>query len=362
MLSTLIERLPAWCESAGSGSDDIALSTRIRLARNLQGVRFPRRASLFERTTVWETIETGIGRLGEGKQFSVVNFNRCEKNKQQLLVERKLATPELLALDGERGVFVDASCRRCVIVNEEDHIRLTVIDGGFCPDKLWRVLDALDTELGLQVHYAFDNTLGFLTACPTNVGTGMRVSFLLHLPALVLTKTMDSVLLGASQMGIATRGFYGEHSTVLGNLFQMSNQAMLGITEKECIGRTVEAINHIVQLERTARGRILTEAKLELTDRVWRAIGILTHARTLGVDEFLNCVSAVRLGVQCNIYEGTTVSKLNQLMLMIMPAHLNLVYGKALKESEERVARAEMVRNFFAIKRRTIIKKRTANG
>jgi protein arginine kinase len=142
----------------------------------------------------------------------------------------------------------------------------------------------------------------------------------------------------------------------------MSNLATMGISEGECIGQITASLQHIIGLERTARKRILTDAKLELSDRVYRAIGILTHARTLGVDEFLNCASAVRLGILCNIYDGTTVSKLNQLMLMIMPAHLCLVYGKELKESEERVARAETVRNFFGIKRRSVLKKRTTNG
>jgi protein arginine kinase len=230
------------------------------------------------------------------------------------------------------------------MVNEEDHIRLHGMDSGYQPDQLWHLVDALDTKLGQRLGYAFDPQRGFLTSCPTNSGTGLRISFLMHLPGLALTKTLDQVIQAASQMGLSTRGFFGEYSSVIGNFFQISNQATMGAHESEFIDRTRSVIQDIISLERTARRRVCTEAYTQLEDKVYRAYGILRYARSIAFDEMLNLCSVLRLGIETGIFNSLTIEELNELIMRSMPAHLQVFGEKELTEEECGVVRAEKVR------------------
>ena len=338
--------LPAWLDGQGPDAE-IIISTRVRVARNLASHRFPPHASLHERTVVYEKVAAALRRQAHLESFDIVNFSGIPALDQQLLVEKRIASPDMLRLEGDRGVVYDNSHRVNIMINEEDHLRLQCLDSGCRPSESWNIVDLMDERLGQELDFAFDRRKGFLTCCPTNSGTGLRVSFLMHLPGLVLTKAVDAVLQGASQMGIATRGFFGEHSEVVGSFFQLSNQATMGANENEFIEHTHRTIDEVAAHERKARKRLCKDARLELTDKIYRAFGILQHARTLSTTEYLNLTSALRLGIDCDLWREVTVEELNRMTLLIMPAHLQKFAKKVIDERELSVLRAECVQGLF---------------
>lgn len=355
-----VDMVPAWLSGNGPDSD-IVVSTRVRVARNLAGRRFPSRASLYERKSVYEEVSAAVPSLSTGAGYRCINFGPLDRLERELLAENRAVSPDLVGLEGDRGVACDSTCRTSIMINEEDHIRVQCMDAGLRAEELWEGVDALDDELGELLSYSYDARLGFLTCCPTNAGTGLRVSFLLHLPGLVLTKTIDQVLQGASQMGISTRGFFGEHSEVVGNFFQLSNLATMGADEREFLGGTRGVIERVIGFEREARERIMKAASAELTDKAWRAYGILQYARTLQVYELLNLASALRLGVECGVFGDAAVETINRTVLMAMPAHIQRHYGREMAESEIAGARAELVRGMLSRKgRRPRSSRRTA--
>ncbi|MDG5815753.1 hypothetical protein QA601_11740 [Chitinispirillales bacterium ANBcel5] len=347
----LVKVVPVWFNNNGPESD-VVVSSRIRLARNLDNHQFPFQASLKERKTVFKKITEVFDSGAQFKTFEVINFSRLRELEQQFLVEERVVSPDMLKMDGDRGVVCDSSRRVNIMVNEEDHLRFQCIDSGFRAQEMWEVLDMLDDTIGKKFKYAYDNKMGFLTCCPTNSGTGLRVSFLLHLPGLVLTKSIDAVLQGASQMGLSTRGFFGENSDVMGNFFQLSNQATMGSHEQEFVDTTCKTISEIISNERKARERVMRDASLELSDKVYRSFGILTHARTLSLSELLNLTSALRLGIHCGVFDAFSVEQLNRIICMSMPAHLQIHRSTAMNEEELSIARAELVRDLLAKKRR----------
>lgn len=346
MISTTeLYTLPAWFSNNGQDTD-VVVSTRIRLARNLADHQFPVRASLLEKQKLFEEVLRSVRSLRCFDGYESINFASLEKLDQQILAEKRAVSPDMLRLDGDRGVVSDAQYKTCVLVNEEDHLRIQVMDAGYQPKSIWKTIDKLDTELGKKLNFAYEEQRGFLTCCPTNAGTGMRVSFLLHLPGLVLTKTIDQVLQGASQMGVSTRGSFGEHSEVLGNFFQLSNQTTMGVDEREVLESMISVIDRVIQFERTARERILTEARAELSDKVFRAYGMLRYAVTLSLGEMLNLTSALRTGKECGILDTISINELNKTMILCMPAHIQLREGKAMEMEMVGIKRAEIMREF----------------
>jgi protein arginine kinase len=346
-----MSKLPSWFDNQGEDSE-IIISTRIRLARNLSSHRFPFSASPNERKKIFEEITSVIKKESRFKSFETVSFTGLKKLEQMFLAEERVVSPDLLSLDGERGVVYDSSRRVNIMINEEDHIRMQCMDSGFKPEEMWEIINDIDDLLGQKLHFAFDSKRGFLTCCPTNSGTGLRVSFLMHLPGLVLTKAIDAVLQGASQMGISTRGFFGEHSEVLGNFFQLSNQATMGAHESEFIKNTQKIIKDVSAHEKKAREKVLKEAKLELTDKIYRAYGILLHARTLSVGECLNLTSALRIGINSSLFDLITIEELNRITMLVMPAHLQVFYGSKMDDTKMAVARANLVRELLTKRKR----------
>ncbi|MBN1759769.1 MAG: hypothetical protein JW863_15685 [Chitinispirillaceae bacterium] len=344
--SELPDALPLWFSGDGPQSD-LVISTRIRLARNLTNHRFPYHAQQTERKEIFNEIAAVLNRQPEFKSFSLINCVDITQLDRELLLEERLVSPDLLNIEGDRGVAIEKNRQTSIMVNEEDHFRLHAIESGFQAEAVWKRLTGLDDLLGHYLPFAYEVRRGFLTSCPTNSGTGLRVSFLLHLPGLVLAKSIDPVLLGASQMGISTRGFFGEHSEVVGNLFQLSNQATLGAREEEFLQHTRTIITDVIAHERTARETILHEAAAELSDKINRSWGILLHARLLTVTEFLNLSSALRLGIDCGMFEELSRERLNRLTLMIMPAHLQRHLGKTFTEDNLQAVRADFVRDFL---------------
>jgi protein arginine kinase len=347
LLSDHPDDLPIWFSGTGPQSD-LVISTRIRLARNLANHRFPYHADKKERKEIFAAVAAVLGKHTEFKSFSLINCADITQLDRELLLEERLVSPDLLSIEGDRGVAIEKTHRTSIMINEEDHLRLHSIESGFQADAVWNRITRLDDVLGHYLPFAYELRRGFLTSCPTNSGTGLRVSFLLHLPGLVLTKTIDPVLLGASQMGISTRGFFGEHSEVVGNLFQLSNQATLGAREEEFLQHTHTIISKVIAHERKARETITRSAGMELSDKVHRSWGILLHARLLTVTEFLNLTSAVRLGIDCGLFKELSIEKLNTLTLMVMPAHLQRHRGKTFPDDKLQANRADFVREFIA--------------
>jgi protein arginine kinase len=234
------------------------------------------------------------------------------------------------------------------MVNEEDHLRLQTLVGGFRLRDAWRMIERLDDDLGQRLPFAFHPEFGYLTSCPTNVGTGLRASVLMHLPGLVLTQEIGKVLQGISQVGLTFRGLYGEGSEVVGNFFQISNQTTLGKTEEDLIDHLQRIVQQVVQYETQARSVLLRDAPTVLEDKVWRAYGLLRHARSATFEEVMNLLSGVRLGVGLNLIGGLSVYTLNRIMIFAQSAHLDSLANGSAGETDADVRRAAYVRRALA--------------
>jgi protein arginine kinase len=275
-------------------------------------------------------------------------LDQLERADRQLLHERHLVSKELAALDGDArprsGASVLIGDRLGVMLNEEDHLRLQGLRSGFDLDAAYGEVDRLDTELGQRLPFAFHPEFGYLTSCPTNVGTGLRASVLIHLPGLVLTKEISKVLQGLAQVGLTFRGLYGEGSEVVGNFFQLSNQTTLGKSEHELLEHLGRMVRQVIDYEEQARQVLLRDASAIMEDKVWRAFGTLRYARSLSFDEAMNYLSAVRLGVAMGLIPGLGMYMLNKLLVYAQPAHLGLTQGAGTADSELALARATYVR------------------
>ena len=230
------------------------------------------------------------------------------------------------------------------MINEEDHLRIQALSNGLNAEGSLEVADMYENELGNFLEYDYDADFGFLTACPTNVGTGLRASVLIHMPGLVITKDIDRIITKISKMGVVVRGFYGEGTDVLGNLFQISNQRTLGVSEKETLDLVTNVTRSIVENEAKARERLMDEASDQIEDKIWRAYGILKYARVLTSEEVMNLLSAVRLGIAIGIIDFIEIPLINEILLLSQPAHLQKYYSEEMSADRRDFVRAEMVR------------------
>ncbi|MDR1605161.1 MAG: protein arginine kinase [Gracilibacteraceae bacterium] len=321
----------------------IVLSTRVRLARNLADRPFPP-ALTAEKT---EQTEAEIAAVLEttkidGQCLRYLPLRDISDMEKMVLVEKHLISPALAALGAGRGVALSPEHRLAVMVNEEDHIRLQVISPGNSLQEAFRLADQLDDALESRLDFAFRERYGYLTACPTNVGTGMRVSTMMHLPALVMTKQMQQVLSALSPLGLAIRGLYGEGSKAWGNIFQISNQVTLGKSEEDTLVNIEAVTEQVCELENNAR-QIMLAGRRALEDRVWRARGLLSHARILPVEEAFHLVSEDRLGVEAGLLPGTRET-FAALVLNLLPAGLRYRHGGEMTEDQLNAARADYLR------------------
>ena len=350
-LSLLPDGGVAWLDASGD-SADVVLSTRIRLARNIDGYAFTGRAREGERLRILSQVRDaipGVPSLGGGVFLRV---DELEASDRQLLHERHLISKELAGLDSATGVRGGAAVLVgegvSVMINEEDHLRLQSLRSGLGIPAAMEAIARLDKELGNRLPYAFHRDFGFLTACPTNTGTGLRVSVLIHLPGLVLTKEFGKVRAGLQQMGLTYRGLYGEGSEVLGNFVQISNQTTLGQSEDELADHLARVLKHVIQREHEARRILWRDAGYIIEDKLWRAYGTLRYARSLTFDEAMNLLSGVRLAVGLKLVTGLSVYTLNKLLIFCQSAHLANSEGRALTDSEADIARARFVRQALA--------------
>jgi protein arginine kinase len=338
----------AWLKADGPHAD-IVLSTRIRLARNIQRFRFGTRAEEDDRREVLRltlAASAAAPSLSGGRQLAVSELAEPER---QLLVERHLVSRELVGASGHAApthtaLLMAPGEALSAMVNEEDHLRLQNIMGGFRLRDAWRDVERLDDELGRKLPYAFHTEFGYLTSCPTNVGTGLRASVLMHLPGLVLTQEIGKVLQGISQVGLTFRGLYGEGSEVVGNFFQISNQTTLGKTEEDLIDHLQRIVHQVVQYETQARAVLLRDAPVVIEDKVWRAYGLLRHARSTSFEEVMNLLSGVRLGVGLKLIPDLSVHTLNRIMIFTQSAHLEETAGASEAPGDVDVRRAAYVR------------------
>lgn len=347
-LSLLPDGGVSWLDASGDHAD-IVLSTRVRLARNVEGYAFTPRARDGERLRVLAQVREATERLRGFQSAAWLRVDELASGDRRLLHERHLVSKELAGLDGPGGVRTGAALGvgegAGVMVNEEDHLRLHALRAGFELQAAYDAAARLDEELGARVPYAYHPEFGFLTACPTNTGTGMRASVLIHLPGLVLTKEIQKVLGGLQEMGLTYRGLYGEGSEVVGNFFQISNQTTLGRSEDELLELLGRQVRRVIVREEEARRVLLRDAGTVLEDKLWRAYGTLRYARSLTFDEAMNYLSGVRLAVGLKLIGDLSVYTLNKLLIFCQPAHLAHAEGaRALTESEGNVARARYVR------------------
>ena len=351
-LDQLAKSSGEWLRGSGPESD-IVVSSRIRLARNLADFPFIARAADSDRTEIARTVGDHLEALREsGKiapDIAYIDVNDLGDVDRQFLVERQLISRELSESEGARAVAVDPAERFSVMVNEEDHLRLQVMHSGLDLDAAWRRSAQLDDLLEEKLTYAYDDRLGYLTACPTNVGTGLRVSVMLHLPALVITRQIDKVFRSLQKISLAVRGLYGEGSQAMGDFYQISNQVTLGKSETELIEKIGDIVPVMIDYERQARDFLVRESQQTLHDRVSRAFGILRTAQTISSEETMHLLSSVRMGINLGLIEEIEISTVNQLFINTQPAHLQKITGRALDSSERNVERARYLREHLAI-------------
>ena len=341
----LLRHRPGFLADAPEG-DGIAISTRVRLARNLAEFPFPTAASAPQLAAVREAVTDAVHAadpLGGGTlELQIRDLAEIDR---EVLFERRLASRELLEPHGEEGaLFVAADESGSVMVNEEDHIRLQAIGPGCCLDDAYARADRIESRLAERLRFAFDERLGCLTSCPTNVGTGMRASVMLHLPGLVIASRIDTVRQGVNQLHCTVRGLFGEGSDNRGNLYQVSNQCTLGLTEQEILTRLGDVIRQLIEHERDTRARLLEKDRALMIDFVGRSYGLLRHAYKLTQEEAMNALSGLRLGVDLGLFRTVDRKLVNELFLAANPAHLAGRFDPAPDPAELDARRADLFR------------------
>ncbi len=381
----------------GRGPDaDIVMSTRVRLARNIVEYPFLTKATPRQRTELERLlrerihkaaiaeVDDGGAKEGDGPSslsgpgpghipspgptaspspgpgpmpkiagdgartanggIVYANLQETSPIDRLCLVERHLISRDLASGEGDRGVALGRREIVSIMVNEEDHLRIQVLRSGFQADEAHKQIDRIDDRLEGKLNYAFSPQFGYLTACPTNCGTGLRVSVMLHLPALVMTKQIEKVFQAVSKINLAVRGFYGEGTQASGDFYQISNQMTLGRSEMDIIDQVREVVPQIIKYERSIRETLLAENRKTIEDRVWRAFGMLRSARTITSDETMDLLSAVRMGVNLGILEDIAIRTVNELFILTQPAHLQKIEGRRLDTPERDVTRATFIR------------------
>lgn len=350
MFRNFLDNKDSWLSKEGPESE-IVFSSRIRLARNLAGIPFPAKATALQREKVFKAVKEAYPHIKRFEDSFFVNMDDLGDLDSQFLLERHLVAQEHLAKLSYRGLIMSKNEEISVMVNEEDHFRMQVIASGFDLKKCWEILDNIDNDLSKEVSFAFLSDIGYLTACPTNVGTALRASCMLHLPALILTKRINKILELLAKISFTTRGLFGEGTQALGDFFQISNQVSLGSSEEELIDNLISVVNQVKNHEIGARNILLKKYKTNLEDNVWRALGISRNARLISSKEALSHLSILSLGLDLGIIKDIDFSKdksgrqlLRNLFIMIQPAHLQKIEGRILKEKERDSIRADILR------------------
>jgi protein arginine kinase len=342
--SALIKRRADWMEVTGPNGD-IVITSRVRLARNVESVPFPGWARKDDRVKILEELQEKVGEIEPMKGAFSEELSKLTPIKKQVLVERHLISREHAAKGAGSAAVMNPGQTLSVMINEEDHLRMQSILPGLDLRHAFETLDAVDSALEKKVRYAFDSRFGFLTACPTNLGTGMRASAMLHLPGLMLSDQINQIVQAVNKIGLAVRGLYGEGTEALANLFQVSNQHTLGEREEEIIARLEKVILQIINHERNARKKLQQDAPEKLMDHIGRAYATLRFAHVIESKEALNHLSMLRLGLDMNSLPLKWATQVDSLLMEIQPAHLQIRAKGKLSAAERDTLRAEILRS-----------------
>ena len=343
-LEDLIQNTGEWLKNTGPQSH-IVMSSRIRLARNLDKIPFPTRANRKDLAEVFSTIEKAIASSEYFKNSILLKINEMDNLDRQFLIERHLMSHDHAASGEGKAIVISKEEILSIMINEEDHLRIQVMQSGFNLSETWKIISMIDDLLSEKINYAFRSDWGYLTACPTNTGTGIRGSVMLHLPALVMTKQINKVLEAIAKLSFASRGFYGEGTQSTGNFFQISNQVSLGHSEEDILQNINGLVRQIIEQEEQARQALLVQNKAILEDKICRSLGILKNAHIISSQETVDLLSMVRLGIDSGIVKDVDTQSINELFIMIQPAHLQKIEGKKLGVSERDARRAALIRD-----------------
>ena len=342
-LNNLSTTIGEWLRGTGPESD-IVMSSRIRLARNLADFPFISRASEHDRVEIERHLREKIAKLQASGDLAYINVSELDGVDRQFLVERQLISREHAESQGARAVLIDPQEQISLMINEEDHLRIQCMHSGLDLQGAWEQISHIDDLLAEQVTYAFHPRLGYLTACPTNVGTGVRVSVMLHLPALAITRQIEKVFRSLQKISLAVRGLYGEGSQAMGDFYQISNQITLGRTELELVQQVGDIVPVLIDYERRAREFLVRESQQSLHDQVSRAYGILRTAQTISSEETMHLLSRVRMGVNLGLIHNVEIRDLNELFIRTQPAHLQKLRGVELDTADRNIERARYLR------------------
>ncbi len=343
VLDNLINNTGQWLKGVGDYSH-IVMSSRIRLARNLMRKPFPNKAKKKDLLAILQTIEEAMNQITFFKEATFLRVNDLDVIDKQFLVERHLMSHEHAEPSEGKALVVTDEEILSVMINEEDHMRIQLMQSGLNLDECWQNANAIDDALSKKLDFAYSLQWGYLTACPTNTGTAMRGSVMLHLPALVMTKQINKVLVAVTKLNFASRGFYGEGTQASGNFFQISNQVSIGYSETDVIQNINELIRQIIEQEEQARQALLVQNKPMLEDKIFRSYGILKNAHIISSQETVELLSMVRLGIDLDIIKDVDRKDINALFIMIQPAHLQKIEGKKLSAAARDTKRASVIR------------------
>jgi protein arginine kinase len=342
-LEDLTNHTGEWLKGTGPNSN-IVVSSRVRLARNIAQKPFPNKAGKKDLNDVLKSLQAAVEQINLFKDATLFKLNEMDNVDRQFLIERHLMSREHATNPEGKALIISKEEVLSVMVNEEDHLRIQVMQSGFNLQETWRIIEAIDNALSEKLDYAFAPDWGYLTACPTNTGTAMRGSVMLHLPALVMTKQINKVLAAIAKLSFASRGFYGEGTQATGNFFQISNQVSLGHSEDDILQNLNGLIRQIIEQEEQARQTLLLQNKLTLEDKICRSWGILRNAHIISSQETIELLSMVRLGIDLGVIKKVDREAINKLFIMIQPAHLQKIEGKKLTSSERDARRASLIR------------------
>jgi len=342
-LDDLINHTGEWIKGTGPHSN-IVMSSRIRLARNLSKVPFPSKAARKDLAEVFEQVQKAITKVTLFKDSTFFHINTMDNIDKQFLIERHLMSHEHASNPESKGLILSKEEVLSVMVNEEDHLRIQVMQSGLNLEETWNIINMIDDELAKHLQFAFNQNWGYLTACPTNTGTAMRGSVMLHLPALVMTKQINKVLSAIAKLSFASRGFYGEGTQARGNFYQISNQVSLGHSEEDIIQNINGLIRQIIEQEEQARQALLLQNKPMLEDKIFRSFGVLKNAYIISSQETIELLSMVRLGIDMGVVKEVDRATINELFITIQPAHLQKIEGKKISAAARDTKRAALIR------------------
>ena len=332
-----------WYEKSGS-EEDVVISTRIRIARNLENYRFPQRMKVDESEKLTQEVLNVMKDLSNNGYYRFIRISDLTSLERILFVEEHLISPSLMQKLDYGSFLLRDDEKVTIMINEEDHLRTQVLLSGLNFEKGWKLVDEIDDFLESKLSFAFHENFGYLTSCPTNVGTGLRASAMVHIPSLVMTGYINNLIQGLNKIGLTVRGIYGEGTEVIGDLYQISNQITLGEEEEEIIEKLKSVIYQIISKEREIRNNLFLKRKNEMEDKIFRSLGLLRNSRIMSSREAMRHISNVRLGREMGIITDVDYKKMTELMIEIQPAGIQRDVNMELTKEERDIRRATLIR------------------